>query len=167
MRPRTSIALFCASALLLTGCGQDEPEPKMEPEPSASPAAEKEETAEEFIRRWNDEQREMQKGDTTEYRRIAGECEPCMETAERIDGIYAAGGFVKTEGRTVRSIRKSERSPNIKHAYVVEVISAPTTYKNSSKAPEESLDGGDSVYEVRLSKKDGEWVLIDTWAVPL
>lgn len=168
MHLRTPLALLLGSALLLTGCGaEDEPEPKFEAESTPTPTVAKEETAEDFIRRWNDEQARMQEGDTAEYRRIAGQCKPCMKTADRIDKIYADGGFVKTDGRKVRSIEVSDRSQNVANAYLVEVDSAPTVYKESSEAPEEELKGGASLYELRLAKKDGEWRLVDTWAVPL
>lgn len=97
--PRTHrpAALLLSLGLALTGltaCAEEEPEPKFADEPTAAATpVEKKETAKEFIRRWAQVQNEMQlQGDSTEYRRIAGRCEPCMVTADLIDEIYASGG---------------------------------------------------------------------------
>ena len=167
MRLRTSFALLLGSAMLLTGCASEEPEPKFA-EPSASPSVvKKEETAEEFIRRWNDEQTRMQKGDTKAYREMTPKCEGCQTTSGKVEKYYKAGGYVSTEGRKIVSIRPSDRSPSLEHVYLVEVDSAPTTYKTSTSAPEERLKGGVSVYEVYLTKKAGNWKFVDYWQVPL
>ncbi|WP_162598730.1 hypothetical protein [Nocardioides gilvus] len=164
-------ALLLTSALLLTGCGAEEPVPKFAPAPTVAPSAGTptpvdEKSAEEFIRRWNDEQRDMQKGDTSKYRQIAGDCETCMKAADRIDEIYASGGFVKTDGRKVRSIKPSGPSENAENTYVVEVYSSPTSYRESSQAPEESLNGGVATYRLQLSRSAGKWAVQDIWTVP-
>lgn len=160
MHLRTPLALSLCTALLLSGCGGKEPEPKFEAEPSSTPtpSVAKQETAEEFIRRWNDEQTRMQKGDTTEYRRIADKCEPCMTAADQIDGIYAAGGFVKTDGRTIKSIESVSEEQGSR-SYRVTVTSAPTEYQEKAGASIRRFKGGPAVYDVSIYRDDREWKL--------
>lgn len=184
-----ALALLVSSTLLLTGCGEAEPVPKFAPAPSVTPTpapgaatvdeaaaakgppetkptAVKQETSEEFIRRWNAEQTRMQTGDTAGYREMTPQCEACQKTTTRIDRYYAAGGFVRTKGRKILSIRPSDRSPGQEHAYLVEVDSAPTKYRTSAHAPKETMRGGRSIYEVLLRKQNGEWTFVDYWKVP-
>lgn len=165
MRLRTSFALLLGSAMLLTGCASEEPEPKFA-EPSASPSVvKKEETAEEFIRRWNDEQTRMQKGDTEAYREMTPKCSACQSALEKVDDYYRSGGYVTTEGRTIVSIKPSDRSTKSKRLFMVEMNSAPTRYRTSASAPEKTLKGGSVVYELLLSKKQKSWEFLDYWQV--
>lgn len=166
VRTHPLAALFLVGALLLTGCSTEEPEPKIAEAPSAAPTPVEKETAEEFIRRWNDEQTEMQKGDTAAWRAMTSRCKGCLATADQVDKYYAAGGDVSTDGRTILSIRKSDRSPSLKHAYLIEVDSSPTTYRIASGSPYETLDGGQAVYEIHLKKSGGSWKFVDYWQIP-
>ncbi|QCC78266.1 hypothetical protein [Nocardioides daphniae] len=102
LRPLLSAGLL-SLALLLTGCAKDEPKPKFE-EPAASPTPTPvEETAEEFLERWARLDREMQNtGETEEYRAITPGCKACIAYADRVDKIYAAGGEIVAEGKTIQ-----------------------------------------------------------------
>ncbi|WP_110241001.1 hypothetical protein [Nocardioides gilvus] len=147
MGPRTSFALLLGSAMLLTGCGGDEPEPKLAPEPSATPSVvAKEETAEEFIRRWAELEREMQNtGETEEYRAITKGCESCGRLADRVEKIYAGGGFVNTKGGTVDRVEALDATQHL-----VWMNNAPTTYRDSKDAPEKGYPGNDAKYVVTV-----------------
>lgn len=155
MRLRTSFALLLGSAMLLTGCASEEPEPKFA-EPSASPSVvKKEETAEEFIRRWLEVEREMQtSGETTEYRAITKGCESCARLADRMEDIYEDGGWVKPGKTTVQ--RTEDKGSN---THLVWTKAEPSTHSLSSKGPEGSFSGGESLYEVYLVKQDQQWTL--------
>lgn len=152
----------------LTACAEEEPEPKFTDEPTAAATpVEKKETAKEFIRRWARVQTEMQqKGDSTEYRRIAGKCEPCMVSADLIDEIYAAGGSVTTAGMTVRSVTL-EASTRRAQTHRVEVDIAPTEYRESATSEVQMMPGGRSTYSAVIapSKADG-WQFINFMKVP-
>ncbi|MBE7325529.1 hypothetical protein IEQ44_12795 [Nocardioides sp. Y6] len=163
---RTFTALLVLGALLLTGCSQEEPEPKFADEPSASPTPEAKETAKEFIRRWNDELTAMQKGDTREYREIAGACEPCMSAADKVDEYYAAGGYVATEGRTLVEIEKQQNHGRNRATYRIVVDSAPTEYQTKANGPIESFTGGRVTYGVLIQNSKESWQILDTWQIP-
>lgn len=162
----THLGIVLALVATLTGCSAPtEPVPRSA-EPSVGPTkGTKQETAEQFIRRWNDEQREMQKGDTTKYRKIAGECESCMRTADSIDEFYAAGGYVKTEGRSIVWWRKLGKTAG-GTIYQLRVSSAPTEYTTRKGAPVQTFDGGQVTYELLLNRRDGRWALSDIWQIP-
>lgn len=161
------LAALAAGALLLGGCASEEPTPKFADAPSASPSAvEQEETAEEFIRRWAREQTEMQKGDTSEYRRIAGDCEPCMVSADLVDEYYGAGGYIDTRGIEILAIEPDAVSKGTR-TYTVKVEVAPTEYKERADGSIQSMPGGRSTYSVVLTRAaDQNWKFANFLKVP-
>ena len=63
-------------------------------DPSPTPDTE---TPEEFVRAWVAEYNAMQNtGDTEKFRGMSRRCETCITVADRMDGYYEAGGYVKT-----------------------------------------------------------------------
>lgn len=165
-------AMGTASAL--TGCGGEDPAPVFADDPtagatpSASPDPEeseapKRETPRQFIRRWNELERTMQvTGDTSEYRALSPECESCRRTADLIEGFYAAGGYVKWEGRTTKRI---EHLGN--HVYDMWLDTAPTEYKESSTGEVKRMDGGRSKLQIVLVRENGRFLVADLFRRPL
>ena len=145
MSVRRSAALALAAALVLAGC-QDEPEPRFEPTPSASssptdPETSEEpqaQTAEEFIEEWVDLHTEMQNtGETDAFLEASSGCRPCNKFADRIGAIYAAGGFVKTDGWTVD--RTQCVGPAQQTRCDADVRSSPTEYRDDATSEVEDL----------------------------
>jgi hypothetical protein len=175
MRLRQVIVSAAAvlSASLLVACTADEPSAGVTPTPSPSgtelpgtPTSEPSaETAKEFIRRWNDEETRMQSGDSAAYRRSSRECPRCLEFADKVDGYYEAGGYVRTAGRKVLWVRRTERPARGIAVYRYAYESAPTRYRTSAEEPIQKLDGGRSVDEVTLRREGTEWVVMDKWTV--
>jgi hypothetical protein len=167
MHVRRALALTLAVPVLLAGCSDDpEPTPKI-PEPTSSspsptePASEEPEveSPEEFIRRWVEVDREMQNsGDIAEYESISAKCKTCMSVAKRIEGIFANGGTVKTQGLTILEL--AEQSPvDGRKVFDVTVRSAPTIFVESAGAREERFPGGRITYRMRLNA-EAPWQLV-------
>lgn len=159
MHVRRALALTIAVSVLLAGCSDDpEPTPNI-PDPTSSsptptePASEEPEaeSPEEFVRRWVEVDRDMQNsGDISEYERISGECETCMSVARRIEKIFANGGFVKTKGLAILSV-KDQAGTGGRRVVDVRVRSAPTVYKESADGREQRFPGGTITYRMRLN----------------
>lgn len=156
--PLLSLAVALGIALGgLSGCAQEEPEPKFaEQPPSADPTPEeKKETAKEFIRRWAEAERDMQNsGEAAEYRSITKACSPCQELADDMEEVYARGGWVRTEGMSITKIE-----PVSKNTYRAQAILAPTEYVTAQGQPEGRFDGGQRSYVITLRKKADGWQL--------
>lgn len=156
---RSLVACALAPLLLglaLSGCQEAEPTPKM-PETAASsatptetPSAEQE-SPEDFIRRWVALDKEMQNtGKTRDYMQVSSSCAPCAEVAERVEGIFHAGGYVRTKGWVILGIK--DRSPAVgPKVFDLRVRSTPTTYKESAESAERTLSGGVLSYRLRLN----------------
>lgn len=160
MHVRRALALAVSVPLLLAGCSDDpEPTPKI-PDPTTSsptdPVTETEtpeaESPEDFIRRWISVNTEMQNtGDTDAYLALSAKCRPCKATADRVEEIYAGGGFVRTKGWIVRGVMDqtgASGGPILDLA----IESSPTEYKESPDAALQSLPGGQLTMRVRLNK---------------
>ena len=163
-------ALACCGLLGLSSCSDDSsssadpPSPtptSTSSEPSPTQAAE---TAEEFVRRWVEVDREMQNsGDTAEYLRISRECRPCKAVADQVEGYYSAGGYVKTDGWSIKSLKVAGTEKRA--SVTIDVVSAPTRYVESEGEPEQELAGGRGNYLLTLLAEDATWVLTDLEAV--
>jgi hypothetical protein len=156
-------------AVALTGCDGGEPEPEFTDEVASSPSTPvsptepspseafdpTQETAKEFIRRWIRLSNQVQRtGETDEYRRITRGCKECDSFATHMERIHRDGGFVRTKGERVRSMRH-EGGPS----WRVEVESFPTVYRESRDGQRGTFEGGDISYLVTIDKKKGEWRL--------
>lgn len=116
MKRTLAAAVIAALALSLTACSEDDPEPKIAPSESTSPSTpatsptdppakepwEKNTRAGAvaFVKHWftvfSDA---MDDGDVAELRAIsAANCVTCVNFADRLEAIYANGGFYKSEG---------------------------------------------------------------------
>lgn len=173
MHVRRALALFVLAPLLLAGCSDGDPEPdptpKMPDPTSASPSPTESETAEaesaeEFVRRWVEVSNEMQQtGETGTYLGISAKCGPCRQVAQQVADAFEAGGYVKTDGWTIKSI--TDRSGGGKPIYDVEVRSAPTILKASKSSKPSRLPGGDLIYRFRLNG-GSPWQLVQLTQVP-
>ena len=168
MHVRRTLALALAVPLLLAGCSEDpEPRPKMpdptptssEPSPTESESA-KAESPEDFIRRWSDALREMQAtGETAEFRALGPRCASCNSTADRVEQIYQAGGAIEWDGWDI--VRVSARGDSDTDFVVLE-NSAPTRFRESKRAPWQTLNGGRTRHLVELERAGDSWVIART-----
>lgn len=167
------ISRFCAAGLalgllMLAGCTDDEPDPPpptsstpsspTSTEPTDSPSPDPE-SAEDFIRRWVEVHTAMQNtGATKEFRQLSRGCDACEALADRIDKIYAAGGFVETTGWSVESVKRIGHSP-VGPLFRVRVDSGPTDYSESATAPPQHLSGGTTDQRFQLARRGDSWTV--------
>lgn len=162
-RSASLLASLTLGAVLLTGCTEEAPQPKFAEQPNATPTpVEKEESAEEFIRRWNRADAAMQNsGSTADYRAITKKCAPCTALADQVDEFYTAGGYVATEGREIENIKRLDSS-----SFLVWIKAGPTTYRESTAGPEGSYPGGEDLLRVTVTRRSGEFQLTDVVRQP-
>jgi hypothetical protein len=166
------LAAAVTAGLALSACS-DDPEPILTPTPTetpttTTPSPTESESAEpedpkEFIRRWVDLNTELQNtGETKDFLAASTKnCEPCHAIADRMTTIYSTGGFVRTDGWTVMSIRALNPGAT-KHAeFFVRLDSAPTEYRETADGPVESFPGGESLYRFVLTLRGDQWMVSD------
>jgi hypothetical protein len=97
-------------------------------------------------------------GRVADYLQLTRSCGPCKDLARQIQGFYRAGGYVRWAGWDIRTIRPydSATRPN---SFAVRVVSAPTTYRESSQGPIKHLDGGPATEVVAVQHLHGSWVV--------
>ncbi len=131
------------------------PAPEPEPEPTAEPV--EREDPEDFIRRWVEVSAAMQNsGDTTDYRSMTPDCEPCQGFADTIERFYAAGGHVKTNPWQIRDLELHGRvGPVREYRFVAET--SQSEYKES--ADEEPRTSEENVYDayVEIVRAGDSW----------
>lgn len=165
MRTRP-LAPLIAAAFLLGGCSAEaEPEPIFaEPEPSVDPSATESsapegESAAEYIHRWNDAQTALYAGDVDAYLTEYRDCDVCVRTGQRVSDYFANGGYIKTKGREIVSVKRDFRRGQHVH-FTVNVIGSPTEYTESSDGPEHTLTGGPAQFRMTLAKDQQGWNLL-------
>lgn len=171
MHLRRALALSLAVPLILVGCTEEEPTPKLPDPTTSSPTPTPEETetpeaesAEEFIRRWAAIEAEMENtGDTSDYREISADCAACTDLADLVEKWYEAGGFIKWGGWKIESVRLRGESQS---EYVVRVDSSPTKYKESKNGPLRTFDGGPGAHLLVLEAQGDSWVVVRKAEVP-
>lgn len=166
-------AAIAAAALLglTAACTEDTPPPSppasssstpTSPTPTTTSPTPQPESAEAFIRRWVEADIRMQNtGDATEYRALSRPCSACQDFADLIEGFYARGGYVKTQGWKVLSLEQVPASTRRRTTYIVTVDSRPTTYKQSESGPIERLPGEKTAYRVSLRAASMTWLITD------
>ncbi|GAA5108842.1 hypothetical protein GCM10023339_08290 [Alloalcanivorax gelatiniphagus] len=162
-----ALALALVVPLLLAGCSDDVPTPKLPDPTTSSPTSEPTETAtaepesaEDFIRRWSDALRDMQaSGQTEAFRNLGPNCESCIKTADRVEEIYGGGGAIEWKGWTILSISPNGAAEN---QFRVVEKSAPTRYRESASAPWKQLDGGRAPHVFELEPSGDSWVVVRT-----
>jgi hypothetical protein len=171
-------ALLLGLALVVAGCSEDEPEPSpapTSPAPSTSSVAatpsptpsESTDMAAAVIRRWLEAGNEMQRtGDGAEYRTLIRGCYPCDDVVKRVEAIYAAGGYIRFDGESIRTIRRVKGPRGSGRHFEVDTYSPPTTYVEKAGGQEQSYPGGDRTMHVQVFPVDGKWLVVDYYQVP-
>ena len=159
-------ALTCCGLLALASCSDDSSSSAGAPTPTPTSASseplptQEKETPEEFVRRWVEVDREMQNsGDTAEYRELTNGCTACKGVADQIDDIYAAGGYVKTDGLLIKRVRAGRPDSNNEVEVRLAVTSTPTEYVEAAGGPKQSLPGGPVTYLVTLHADENSYVI--------
>jgi hypothetical protein len=167
--PASAAALLAATALLLAGCGDDTPPPTPSSSSvptTASPTTRsptpQPESAEEFIRRWVQADIDMQNsGDTREFLALSANCQPCRNLAGVIEKYYSDGGFVRTDGWLILSIKRLPGTSSGDRLVLVRVDGRPTQYRESSGSPIKSLPGGRTQFQFTLRRSGESWRVHD------
>ena len=165
---RLLVALTCCVPLWVSGCSDPAATSTPPPPPTTSTtlsptsaATEHAETPEEFVLRWVEVNTEMQNsGNTKTFRRMSATCRPCLATADQVDAIYAAGGYVKTDGWTVNVARSSPSSRG-SIELTIAVKSAPTEFKEHANAEVQTLTGGKFRVLMTLGPNGSSWIVTD------
>ncbi|HEU4812301.1 MAG TPA: DUF6318 family protein, partial [Nocardioides sp.] len=107
-RSRTAFALGLVVPLLVVGgCSNDEPQPRIAPSESPSPTDSSSAPAPmgpvQTVRAWVEARNvALSTGDTSAVRELShADCKPCEGLIEPIERIYAAGGHFETKGWSV------------------------------------------------------------------
>jgi hypothetical protein len=160
------LVLSCIASLWVSGCSGDAsstagPTPSVPTSsaPTSTPTPERE-TPEEFVRRWVEADTHMQNtGDGTEYRAMSAKCSGCVEYADRIRDIYAAGGYVRTRGWMILRVRDARSDDEGRTQVTIDVKSTRTRYKENRESQPTTLPGGRLTYLISM-RGDG-----DSWAI--
>jgi hypothetical protein len=156
---RILVGTFAAPLLLtVSACGDDTSvaNPPIKSARSSSPTAEPHASVSDrvvsFVRQWAAEDIRMQNsGDSRRFRHLSQHCHDCLSLADRVDGIYARGGFIRTAGWTIKRVEIVR-----KHAgsYLVDlkVVSKPTYYRESAGGQRRSYPGGPATYQLRVDR---------------
>ena len=99
-------------------------------------------------------------GDTTAYRAMTPGCVPCAKLADRIEGYYAAGGWVKAKPWRVVSI-KLVRNGKRDQTYYVDTEIPPAVVRDSSEHSPIRLPSGRPLLAPRLKRDGAIWVMTD------
>jgi len=167
MRVRRLAALTAALPLLaLSGCGGDNPKPKPldPPSTSASPSptattTPQAETPEEVIRKFVAAQNQMMAdGKTTEFLTLSSRCDYCSGLADGVSTVYDNGGYIKTRGWTIVSMKPPVKLGDGDVSVRFAVDSAPTSYRESKGSKLKSYEGATGLEKrVSLRKVAGHW----------
>jgi len=158
-------ALTCCGLLALSSCSDESSSSADPPSPtptstSSEPSPSQEaETPEEFVRRWVDADTHMQNtGDGADYREMSPECPNCLEYADYIEGIWDAGGYVKTDGWLIKRSRTSEPTETGGVEVTIDVTSTPADFVAKEGDPVQHYEKHEQTYIVALQPIDDGWV---------
>lgn len=163
MSVRRALALAAALPLLVAGCSQDDPEPKMpDTSPSSSsstPTAEptkEQESPEEFVRRWQAAGDEMQQtGQTSEYLEMSLGCQACKKLATTVREVYDGGGRIEFAGSRIVSLERSGQRPP---TFDIGLRVPRTVIHGGSDSLPESYPAGEMRIRVTLKAAGDSWV---------
>jgi hypothetical protein len=157
MSVRRTLAALSA-VLLLAGCAGD-PKPKVEQAPTmpaTSPTDSTPLTAREFVNHWVDVANDMQTtGETDEYRLLSSDCEPCIETAKRVEHVYSEGGHIETAGWDVKRTKLIDNGTTTD--VDLWVVSSPTVIVHGDGG-RERLRGGPNHFVLSIARRGHVWV---------
>lgn len=165
-------ALSFLFALPACSSSDDEPSADASPEisvPSSNTSTTPEpkpETAKQFIRRYEAVIEDMQNtGDTKEYRAMTRGCSECRQLEKTVREIYANDGSIKFEGARITGMQRSGGSTR-QPIYRVTLQAGSTTIKESPNAQEQSLKGGQSIFQWTLRRTPKGWLIADSGELP-
>ncbi|NYE35669.1 hypothetical protein F4692_000773 [Nocardioides cavernae] len=162
MHLRRAIALTFAVPLLLSGCTEEEPTPKLPDPTTSSPTPTPEETetpevesAEDFVRRWVEVGDEMQStGDVAEFRRMSRNCQACRGVADQVASIYEAGGSIDFAGTEIDRLRSVAPQPPTFH---LDLRTPETVIRDANGGVDQRLPAGVGKYLLTLNGEPGAW----------
>ena len=127
--------------------------------PAQTDADPDEESPRAFIHQWFRLNTEMQNtGDTSEFRAASRNCATCDGLAERVETIYAEGGFIRLEGQRVVGMERGAYSATIKQ-FDVTIRSGPTKYRVGAGKRLQHYSGGVARTLVTVVKIRGRWLM--------
>lgn len=95
-------------------------------------------------------------GDAKAFRAMGHNCDYCRDFSKRIEGIYDRGGYVKSMGWTIRSIKLAQKRGS-RRAYRVILFNAPAETKERRGAPLKNYPGKQETLIFGVWQIDGAW----------
>lgn len=158
------------SAAALTSCADDtegnepDPSPPGSSSPASTPTTDEpstppdllspRETIREFVRVQNAFEAS---GDPAEFLEMCFRSDYCRKHAELISGIFENGGYVRTRGWQLLSIKPVGDWKDSLVAFDVTVDSGPTEYRTRKGSPVKTLPGGKVTYLINLMRRPDGW----------
>jgi len=153
------VALACCFAL--ASCGDDDDAKASGPDIPAYATSNDERGAQGFARFWIDTLNEATtSGDTDKLRTLQKKsCETCTDFADRLDGIYDAGGHVETKGFQVKQLVRDSSVPEPGAGVSAMLTATPQTVVEKKGAKPTKRPGGDVRLRLIMVREDGHWVM--------
>jgi hypothetical protein len=167
---RWGVVSAMVAVLLTAGCGQSEApaEPKLPPSESSAPKPESEpsgmtdeESVEAFVREWAREHTEMyNSGDIESFVALSSKCEPCLETARRVERAYDSGGWVRSEPWRLTRVRADRYPGNAAKWAVTFTLHDPgIEFQDSSSEEPGSFRAATTKNQVDVDTRRETWVV--------
>jgi len=114
-----------------------------------------------FVRHWVDTLNYAgTTGDTSELNELSGSaCKSCVGIINKIDRVYAHGGYFRGEGWSIKSIGAVEGQPAEEPVLEVGVLLAEQELLERKAAEIQHFDGGKQPTIFRLSRS-GNWLVM-------
>jgi hypothetical protein len=157
------LAVVCL--LVLAGCnndsGSDKSSSKTVDGIPAYATTNDDQGAQNFGRYWIDTlNKATVSGDTSKVRSISkSSCETCTDFANRLDGIYKAGGSVKTDGFKVKKILNDSSVPKPGAGVSVVLTATPQTLVEKKGAAPRHIKGGDLRLRLIMVRVKDHWAM--------
>ena len=157
------LAVVCL--LALAGCngdsGNDKTSAKTVDGIPAYATTNNDQGAQNFTRYWIDTlNKATVSGDTTKVRKISKtSCTTCTDFANRLDGIYKAGGNVQTKGFKVKKLLTDSSVPKPGAGVSVVMTATPQTLVEKKGAAPRQLKGGDLRVRMIMVRVKDHWAM--------
>ena len=76
-----------------------------------------------------------------------------------VAAIYRDGGYIHWSGWRIKDIQPYDAAKHRPNSFAVQVISAPTEYRESASGPVKHLDGGPATEIVAIRRAQDSWVV--------
>jgi len=96
-------------------------------------------------------------GDGSEYRRLSAKCSSCLEYASYIEGIWKAGGYVRTRGWLIKHAKTSKPLPTGELEVTIDVTSTAAEYSEEAGGPVKHYEEQELTYIISLQPLRGGW----------